>query len=134
MNIFVPNAMSMMRRDDPQRLKEICNGCGTAGWKGRLVPDSVCGVSITNECNVHDFMYEFGVDDTDKKKADRCFLNNMVRKVKSVGGFLLWPRLLLVRGYYNTVKYFGGDAFWDGKNDPREVVEDDHFFEYLGED
>lgn len=120
-----------MKTAHPLEIKKVCNGCGTEGWKGKLVPDSVYGLTITAACQPHDWMYYEGETDADKKIADRVFLNNMVRIVKEEGGLLEWLRLRRVKKYYLAVKYFGGDAFWAGKNKPEEEVEaDTPFFDF----
>ena len=93
----------------------VTNGCGSGRLGAVLVPDSLVGLCIKEACNIHDYMYHVGVTIEDKKLADRVFLNNMSRIVLLEGGPLLQPRLALVRKYYEVVKYFGGPAFWKGK-------------------
>lgn len=130
---FVPNAMRLMREQSPRELLDICNGCGQAGWKGKLVPNTVWGLSIKEDCNVHDFMYHVGLTDTDKKQGDRTLLNNMTRTVLNAGGWLERLRLWRIEKYYLAVKYGGGPAFWDGKNNPDEELDEkdaEEFFDF----
>jgi len=95
----------------------ITGGCGPGNGVGdRFVPDRILFLSIFDACRIHDFMYRFGVDINDKREADRVFLNNMVRIIVDHGGWLWWIRLWIARWYYSAVKYFGGVAFWNGKN------------------
>ncbi len=96
----------------------ICNGCGTKGLGGILVPDTLYGLSVTDACNIHDWMYAYGRSAADKEEADRVFLNNMVRIVqgRTQWGWLKSLRLRRARKYYLAVKYGGGPAYWTGKN------------------
>lgn len=106
-------------------VKAIVNGCGTSGWKGDLVPDTIWGLCITASCNVHDWMYQTGSTLAEKEEADRVFLNNMLRQIEDAGGWSLVKRLRRNRAkvYYEAVHLFGGPAFWYGKNDPRFLME-----------
>lgn len=103
------------------RKKEV-NGCGPGGWKFDLVPDTIYGLSVTDACNIHDWMYHFGKTIEDKDRADRSFLNNMVRLVNGrsadnwfVRNILKPMRLRRVKIYYEAVSHFGGPVFWQGK-------------------
>ncbi|MCP4022891.1 MAG: hypothetical protein GY729_13705 [Desulfobacteraceae bacterium] len=93
------------------------NGCGGSGRNEKMVPDKFIGVSVKPACLIHDWQYSFGLTIEDKKTADRIFLNNMVRIIKSKNSFWLLERLRLrfAKTYYNVVKYFGGPYFWAGK-------------------
>ena len=55
-----------------------CNGCGTAGWKGRLVPDTMWGLRASAVCDIHDWMYAEGTVAADKEIADIMFLTNLI--------------------------------------------------------
>lgn len=94
-----------------------CNGCGTQGWKGGLIPDTVYGLSITVACNIHDWMYAEGVTEDDRGVADATFLANLLALVEeathsSVLAWLIAPfrrrRCLL---YFEAVRQFGSDPF-----------------------
>lgn len=97
--------------------KEACNGCGPQSWKRDFVPDTIYGVDISEACNIHDWMYLKGQSIDDKKKADRVFLNNMIRIVKAESRFRFMSVLRQRRcwKYYLAVAQFGGPAFWEGK-------------------
>lgn len=116
-NLYAPVSYNAIER-------KKCNGCGS-GWNAKLIPDNLLGCDITEACNIHDYMYETGKSIADKKKADRAFLNNMTRLVMAYSGnwFTLNLRLAMVKRYYNAVKYYGGDAFWAGKNKDTEIKE-----------
>lgn len=102
--------------------KLICNGCGTSGWKGRLVPSHLLWLSIKEACDIHDYMYHVGVTLDDKDEADRVFLNNMLRIVEGQSiWFLRRPRRHMAMDYYGSVRDFGGPAFWAFKNEKLKV-------------
>lgn len=107
----------------PETLKQITNGCGTSGWKGALVPETIYFLSVKAACNIHDYMYAAGRTLADKAEADRVFLNNMLRIIEAAGGCSLLKMLRRRRAriYFEAVDHFGGPAFWDGKNEPGTV-------------
>lgn len=100
----------------------IAGGCGPGGTGDYLVPDTLWFMSVKPACSIHDWMYHFGETVEDKILADRVFLNNMVRMIKSKRswGILENLRLRRARTYYLAVKYGGGPSFWSGKNQPEE--------------
>ncbi len=54
------------------------NGCGPAGILNSLVPDKYHNISMTEACDIHDFMYFIGETEQDKDLADRTFLYNIL--------------------------------------------------------
>ena len=64
-----------------EELLRVCNGCGAASAKFDFVPDRIYGTDISHACNVHDWEYEFGVDNEDKEIADRTWRNNNLRLI-----------------------------------------------------
>ena len=92
---------------------KICNGCGSKGLGGWLVPDTVWGLNITDCCNIHDFMYSQGTTLKDKEYADRIFLNNLVRVIDSGSKLLRWLRRRRALKMHWAVDKFGEAAFWD---------------------
>jgi hypothetical protein len=115
LQLFAPESYHLASKEVRDR---VTNGCGTAGWKGWLVPDTVYFLSIKAACQIHDWMYAAGTTLADKEEADRVFLNNMMRIINAAGGWgiLVQARRTRAREYYEAVKYCGGPAFWDGKN------------------
>ena len=115
--------MNSLELDVPTSYKEatqderdsVCNGCGLEGWKGNLVPDSILGVDITEACYIHDWDYRHGTTLFGKHKADLRFLNNMIILINRRGGCLTWLRRWQAMGYYNAVRDFGTEAYWEGK-------------------
>ena len=58
--IYVSAKAKELRK--PENLLEflrITNGCGPGGWKFDLVPDTIWGLSIKDECNNHDVDWHF---------------------------------------------------------------------------
>jgi len=116
--------------------KAIVNGCGAGGWKIDLVPNTLYGLDVTSACNIHDYMYYAGMTNEDKNEADRVFLNNMIRLIDAgvradSNSPLLMRRLKKTLrifrrrrayAYYFAVKKFGGPAFWQDKNNPKNLV------------
>ena len=116
-------------------------GCGPGGLGDYLVPDKLFGViSVVEACKIHDYMYKVEITLEGKMRADRIFLNNMVRIVVAMttpdeDGFTVEETEIMKkrrsaclaesRTYYTMVKWFGGPAFWDGKNKEEEDVECD---------
>ena len=92
-----------------------CNGCGSKGLGGWLVPDSIWGLNITDVCNIHDYMYSRGTTLQDKEYADRVFLNNLVRKIDDNNKWFRFLRRRRALKMYWVVKTFGEAAFWDNK-------------------
>jgi hypothetical protein len=113
--LFAP----MSYRGAPKEVRDIAvNGCGTGGWKGALVPETMWGLDIREACNIHDWMYLAGETIADKEEADRVFLNNLLRIIETDSR---WEWLAALRRrralkYYEAVRVFGGPAFWNGKN------------------
>ena len=106
-----------------QQRKDACNGCGTKGIIGHVIPDSLWGLDIREACNVHDWMFAVGETIEDKDEADRVFLNNMLRLVDA-GSKNWFTRMIRSRAavkYYYAVRDCGGPAFWQGKNSLDEL-------------
>jgi hypothetical protein len=107
-----------------QEKASLLNGCGPDGWKCDLISDNwfIGGYfksdSLRKACDIHDYMYATGKVIDDKVRADRVFLNNMVRTITEGRGpgVLRMIRLWQAKIYYEGVKNFGGPAFWQGKN------------------
>lgn len=99
------------------KLIEFCNGCGADNSDFRP-PKRIYGTLIVYACIIHDWGYSFGISNEDKEREDRTFLNNMLRLIKR-DSHKWWKPTKLQRiraqGYYLSVLYFGGPAFWNGK-------------------
>ena len=108
-------------------------GCGPGGIGDYLVPDKLYGViDVKPACQIHDYMYEVGKDETDKEEADQAFLMNLKQIVwwETAGWYEDKKRRDVVReecfrqaeNYYKMVKVFGGPSFWAGKTTKEETT------------
>ena len=115
---------SMYGYEDASKKKRelICNGCGTGGWKGWLVPDTIYGLSVANACHVHDWMYHFGMADYGKKLADEMFLDNMYTIIDAHSWWFRWVRKRRAYKYFLAVEYFGEKAYMANKNGVNEDI------------
>jgi len=109
----------------PEERAKVCNGCGVGGWKGLLVPDTIYGVTVTEACHIHDWMYHLGVFPVDKARADEVFHQNLLSIINDhFKAWYLRPIKFLAKRraykYYLAVKLAGDSAFWANK-----VREDD---------
>lgn len=86
-----------------------CNGCGTEGWMGALVPDTIYCLSISRACDIHDWMYCLGEKLDDKATADVVFQKNLIALVRQsasrswAGWVLKIPREYRCFTYYVAV-------------------------------
>ena len=53
----------------PHLIYDIANGCGD-GWRDRIVPDTMYGLSIRPACQIHDWDYHHGSAIEHKDEAD----------------------------------------------------------------
>lgn len=90
------------------------NSCG-AGITTSLVPDNLLGLNISKACNIHDYMYEQGIN---KKQADDIFLKNMISIINKESNSLVLKRLRKAKAYiyYFAVKLFGSSFFGASTN------------------
>lgn len=110
--LFAPKVYSLLSKEEKAA---YCNGCGAK--EGICIPSTFYGLDISEACNIHDFMYAVGTTLNHKDKADRAFLNNLTRIIVARSNWITKPlRLKRAKLYYNAVKYFGGKAYWAGKN------------------
>ena len=103
---------------------KVNNGCGTSGWKGKLVPDTIYGHNISEPCKIHDYEYHIGTILDEKEKADHRFYCNLLDTVRYKTKW--WNKWLLPLKekrcwiYYLAVHKAGDSAFFDNVLD--EVV------------
>lgn len=108
---FAPDAYRALL---PEELGKIANGCGPKGWRVDLVPDSLMGLCVTPECNLHDWMYSQGGDDAARKLADVTLYLNIAFKVLMEGGHLVHLRMAGAAIFYKAVRDGGADHFGAG--------------------
>jgi hypothetical protein len=95
--------------------------CGPGDFGDYLVPDKILGVDVTEACRIHDFQYGLFSQvssEEDRARADRIFLNNMLRIVRhhSKGKWRLRARQVIAYVYYKSVRKFGAPAYWEDRN------------------
>lgn len=95
-------------------IPKYINGCG-AGINTSLVPDTLLGLNISKACNIHDYMYEQGIN---KKQADDIFLKNMISIINKESNSLVLKSLRKAKAYiyYFAVKLFGSSFFGASTN------------------
>lgn len=99
---------------DLEALLFICNGCGAAG-KRDLIPDTMYGLYIGYACLIHDFDYNLGKTEADRRFADERFKRNLLKLI-GMDSKLFWPaRRIRVNTYYESVRICGEAPFWTGK-------------------
>ncbi len=86
------------------------NGCGGNGLTSSIVPDSLFGLNINEACNIHDHMYEQGID---KKDSDNTFLKNMITLINQDSSSNILKNLRKAKAYlyFLGVKIFGNIFF-----------------------
>ena len=109
----------------PEQRADMCNGCGPNGIGAILVPDTIWGLRITEACDIHDFMFAVGQTYEDFLRANRVFMNNIVRiiQARTRTWIMKWLRYRRAYKYFEAVSLLGGPYFWKGKNRPEEVRE-----------
>lgn len=98
----------------------VCNGCGSARAKFDFVPDTIWGIYIGEACHVHDWDYDEGKTEQDKRDADWRMLKNLIALIYHKARWYSPTVLMCVRAtfYYLAVRKHGGSAFWNGKEKP----------------
>lgn len=66
----------------PEERAAVVNQCGPNGWLNKFIPNSILGLDISRECDLHDWNYSNAKTSEDFKKADHEFLKNILEKIK----------------------------------------------------
>jgi hypothetical protein len=96
-----------------QKVRDLtCNGCGPKMIEF-LVPEKLWGVDIEKACDIHDWMYSEGEDESDRNFADDVFHKNMLLLIYAhpCSRVLRRMRLRAARLYYNAVRGLGSIFF-----------------------
>lgn len=90
------------------------NSCGGTGINSLIIPDSLFGLDISDACNIHDYMYEQGIN---RKRADKLFLENMLLLINKDSNSKILKSLRKAKAYiyYLGVMLFG-NFFFKKKN------------------
>ncbi|MCJ8277309.1 MAG: hypothetical protein HRT44_02725 [Bdellovibrionales bacterium] len=107
-NEYVLNAPEEYLKLSDKEKNRIVNQCGPDGIVNKLVPNSILGLSIVEECNLHDYMYFKATDKVQAKKADDLFLENLNKKIdaQTKSKVLKVVRKFMSGLYYRAVRIY----------------------------
>lgn len=90
--------------------KEV-NGCGAKG--GIDVPDTIYGMSITTECNIHDTEWLNAKSYFDLVDSNQRLRRNIEKRIDkySANRFMVFLRMKRLHKYYDAVKLIGTPSF-----------------------
>ena len=90
-------------------MKSRPNGCGPQGLVGKIIPDSLFGVSVLEACNFHDRTYSKGGNAKKRRIADKKFLADMLMKVEKQSQSKVLKALRKTQAYlyFWSVRIFG---------------------------
>ena len=120
----------------PEQRARVCNGVGPASWPPerrtllRQASDELLGINFDEPAGIHDWEYEFGKTQREKKIADDRFGRNCretVYRAVSWWGLLRHPRkelekfaarMAVANALERIVENFGDGPYWVGKQRP----------------
>ena len=86
--------------------KKLLNRCGPDGPLNRVVPNHLLGLSIADQCDVHDLMFIRAENSEELREADEVFLENMMTQIENNPGPLSFGRKLLAYIYFGAVRIY----------------------------
>lgn len=92
----------------------VSGSCGPGtGFKEKIIPDSILGVSIKPACAIHDYCYKIFDTEEEKIDSDLELFANAIRIInqKSKSKILSFFRSMIVSIYFLAVFYGGDKAF-----------------------
>ena len=100
------------KRKKNSYIGKYCNGCGS-GWNAVLVPNSIYGLDIRICCCIHDYDYEVGHTEENRKVADTKLEANINKIIDLYDKWWYPTRLAKARAkkYRLAVNKFGASAF-----------------------
>ncbi len=105
----------------PEEIAKTCNGCGAKG--GIKVPNKMWGLDIKHCCQIHDWMFKYGITYADFLFANAVFIMNLTITIVSFSSRWLAPfRLARATKYFLAVQVLGQDAFWVNKKRNNEMI------------
>ncbi|USN48064.1 MAG: hypothetical protein H6626_02940 [Pseudobdellovibrionaceae bacterium] len=93
------------RLDDEEK-KKLLNQCGPDGPLNSVVPNHLLGLNISDQCDVHDFMFSKAQNSEDFKEADKVFLKNMMTHIENNPSSLSIWRKMLAYIYFGAVRIY----------------------------
>ena len=109
--LVIPHRYPLLTIKDREK---ICNGCGSKG--GIDVPDTMYFLSVTEACDIHDFMWHEAKALEDLEYANEVFHSNMKIIIKRGSWWLRGLRYSRAHKYYLAVKYVGTSAYTKERN------------------
>lgn len=118
MKTYFPIAPDSFWKLPQNQIDKLYYGCGPGKFGDFFVPDTIWGLDIRRECQIHDHWYE------DKEKtiankfqADLELLENCIRKINcyTKDGLLKKLRHHRAETYYEMVSGYGDDSYWEDK-------------------
>ena len=79
---------------------------GPDGPLNRVVPNHLLGLSISDQCDVHDLMFIRAKNSEELSEADEVFLENMMTQIENNPGPLSFGRKLLAYIYFGAVRIY----------------------------
>ena len=111
MKLYAPISYWILTPDEKQ---EICNGCGAKN--GINVPDTMWGLSVTDICDIHDYMFKIGKTYGDFLFANAIFIFNLsVKIIANSNWFMTTLRMVRATEYFIAVMKMGESAYWVDK-------------------
>lgn len=92
-----------------EELSKIVNGCGAAGARFDIVPDTMWGLDISEACNVHDLDYH--LHRLPFEVCNAIFLANCALLISAGSRWLMIPRLVRACTYFLAVHCAGKKAY-----------------------
>ena len=88
--------------------EKILNKCGPDGVINHLVPDHLIGLDISASCNIHDWMFTKAMSQSDHKKSDAVFLQNLKTQIreKKSNPLLKYLRYGFAYIYFGAVRIY----------------------------
>ena len=110
-NLIAPNSY---RQNTALNTPTYINGCGGQGLTSSIISNSLFGLNINEACNIHDYMYEQGIDKLD---SDNIFLKNMLTLINQDSSSNIIKHLRKAKAYlyFLGVKLFE-NIFFKSKN------------------
>ena len=96
-------------------LRFYYNGCGAGKIGGNITPDSIYGLNVTYECNIHDHMYERCCCEEDEIVSDSVLTANLMSSIiANSNRLMVWIRLFRASKYMIAVAATTfSEQFWE---------------------
>lgn len=93
----------LRKPENAEEFKRITNGCGPAGWKIDIIPDTIYGLSIFDECCNHDIDWHFAETWAVAELGNMLFKKAVHYKIKQHAWILRGVRYIRFHWYMKSV-------------------------------